>query len=89
MTLFERLGMETLASIDALQRKKQILAVHHQPNGICLILKDASRLLLEGLSEDDSRKVVGYLGFYGHGENGLETPAFLFKPDGYPDRNAV
>lgn len=89
MTLFEKLGKEAVVRIDALQKKKQILAVHHQPNGTCLVLKDASKLLLEGLSEDDSHKIVGYLGFYGHGESGLETPAFLIKPDGYPDRNAA
>lgn len=89
MTLFEKLGKETVARIDALQKKKQILAVHHQPNGTCLVLKDASKLVLEGLSEEDSRKVVGYLGFYGAGENGLDTPAFFIKPEGYPDRNAA
>jgi len=86
MTLFEKLGRDTIARIDALQRKKQILAVHHQPDGTCLVLKDCSKLLLEGLSGDESRKIVGYLGFYGRGEHGLDTPAFAIKPDDYPDR---
>lgn len=85
MNLFEKLGRETVVRIDTLQRKKKILAVHHQTNGTCLVLKDCSKLILEGLSEDDSRKLVGYLGFFGHGEHGLDTPAFAVKPDVYPD----
>lgn len=88
MSLFEKLGRETLGRIDALQRKKQILAVHHQKDGTCLILKDASKTLLEGLTEDESRRIVGYLGFYGGGEHGLDTPAFAIKPDGYDKKNA-
>lgn len=87
MSLIDKLGLELLKRIDLLQRQKKIMAVHHQPNGTCLILADASKLLLEGLSEDDSRKIVGYLGFYGRGEDGLDTPAFLYKPDGYKDHN--
>jgi hypothetical protein len=81
MSLFETLGSKTVARIDALHKRRQIIAVHHQPDGTCLILQDASKLLLEGLSAEDSRRIVGYLGFYGGGEHGLDTPAFAVKPE--------
>lgn len=81
MSLFERLGSRTVARIDALHRRRQIIAVHHQADGTCLILQDASKLLLDGLSADDSRRIVGYLGFHGSGEDGLDTPAFAVKPE--------
>jgi hypothetical protein len=86
MGLLDTLGAAVIARIDALNREKKIIAVHQQDNGTCLVLRDSSKILLEGTSEDDGRKIVGYLGFYGKGENGLDTPAFLIKPDGYPDR---
>ena len=85
MSFIEKFGREMVARIDALKREKKIVAVNHQPNGTCLVLKDASKVLLEGASEDDSRKIVGYLGFYGRGEDGLDSPAFFIKPDGYKD----
>lgn len=88
-TLFEKLGREALSNINMLHRKKQIIAINHEPNGTCLVLKDASKILLAGLLEDDSRKMVGYLGFYGGGEHGLDTPAFAIKPKGYPERGVA
>lgn len=59
MSLFQRLGRETVARIDALHSKRQILAIHHRLDGTCLVLKDASMLLLEGTSEEDSQRLVG------------------------------
>lgn len=84
--LFEKLGPETLSRINELRREKKIIAVHHQPKGTCLVLDDTSSILLEGLSESDSQKIVGYLGFYGRGPLGLGTPAFFIRPEGYPER---
>ncbi|AXA80583.1 hypothetical protein CE206_28820 (plasmid) [Achromobacter xylosoxidans] len=80
MTLFEKLGLNTLARIDDLRRKQQIVAIHHEPAGTRLVLVGSTTVLLEGTSEEDSRRLVGYLGFHGCGKHGLDTPAFLVKP---------
>jgi hypothetical protein len=76
MNLFEKLGMQAVAKLTTLNRKKQILAIHHHAEGTCLILADASRLVLDGLSEEDSSRIVGWLGFNGSGPAGIGTPAF-------------
>ncbi|CAJ4329481.1 Uncharacterised protein [Burkholderia pseudomallei] len=75
-SLFDKLGLENVARIDALNRKKQIIAVHHQFDGTCLVLADASKIIFPGLTEDESKGIVGYLGFNGGGQYGLDTPAF-------------
>jgi hypothetical protein len=79
-SLFERLGPQTVRQLDGLHKKKKIVALNHQGDGPCLILLDGSKLLLSGTSEEDSRRLVGYLGLYGGGEHGLEPPAFVVPP---------
>lgn len=79
-SLFVRLGPQTVGRIDGLHKKKQIVALNHQVDGTCLILLDGSKLLLSGTSEEDSRRLVGYLGLYGGGEHGLDPPAFVVTP---------
>lgn len=82
MTLFEKIGTETIRKIDALNRKKAIIAVNHEPSGAVLVLSDASLWKINGLDLDETKRLIGYLGFFGKGEEGLEPPAFFAKPIG-------
>lgn len=86
MSLYDKFGKDTIAYLDALNRKRQLVAINHEPTGVVVVLKSADRIKIEGATKDDASRLVGFLGFYGCGPLGLDTPAFFVKPDHYPDR---
>lgn len=76
MNLFEKLGRSTIARLDALNDKKMLVAIHHEPKGARVVLATAETLLLEGLDKDETTRLFKYLGFIGQGVDGFGTPAF-------------
>lgn len=76
MNLFEKLGKDVVRTLDALNTKKQIVAIHYEPKGARVVLVTAETMLLDGLDKDETTRLFKYLGFTGSGPDGFDTPAF-------------
>lgn len=76
MSLFEKLGNKTMSRLDALNKKRQLVAIHHEPKGARIVLMTGETVLLKGLDKDETARLFMYLGFKGRGKGGFDTPAF-------------
>ena len=76
MNLFEKLGSEMVERLVALNKKKQLVAIHAEPKGARIVMTTGETMLLESLSKDETTRLFKYLGFTGRGEGGFDTPAF-------------
>lgn len=80
--LFEKLGRDNVVRIDALRRRKQLIAVHYvEPTAersasARLYLVDGGSIVLPGWSKEETTRLFLWLGFRGTGVDGKDTPAW-------------
>ena len=75
-SLADKIGVETLAWLNSSNRKKGILAIHHEPRGARIVIATGETALIEGLTKVETTRLFLSLGFIGKGKNGFDTPAF-------------
>jgi len=80
--LFDKIGVETRAWLNSSNKKKHLLAIHHEPKGARIVIATGETVLIEGLTKDETTRLFLSLGFIGKGKNGFDTPAFppFLKP---------